>query len=578
MRDPGTYSRIVLITLDAARWDFFPRVCGNRGRYPTSLPALERFCRESLVFTRTYTPVPNTPSAMASLYTGYFPLHHLVLMLQPMLPPGFDTLAEVLHAHGFRTMVISGNRGYFMPENHFVQGFEVIGHLDPGVRYSDPNLLVGRLLRRLPDLCRRRCFVHVHFAQPHSPYGAPARFFQKPIDSDMSLIPTDLVLRYAHERRQAAQVPRKTYLDILEHYRAGLRWADAAIGRLLDFLDSRPWVSDTLVIVTADHGEAFGEHREWLHNTTPFEEMVHIPLIVRTRSRRHVVRTELVALEDLYATILHAAGVRDADIPFGSVPIALDDTAPSARRRVFLLTMGRRDTEPIAVVYRHYKYVYERKPNWSALYDLARDPDETENVIYTQYRLARQMHLMLWAYLHALMPPDRLPEHGVTHRVGALERENAQLRSLGYVGVRLSWARPEFDLYPAPIPADPTSMAWSMNLQYDTTASDSNAHLVVQVQNRGHRAWSHRMRLNRYGVFVECTGTGPQRFTMRHRLDRDVYPGDTVRVVHSLGHLPPGVYTISCQLAQDGRILGAMHGKQHLIRFETFSDAGTIAP
>ena len=574
-----TYSRIVLITLDAARWDFFPRICGNRGRHPTSLPALERLCRESLVFTRAYTPVPNTPSAMASLYTGYFPLHHLVLMKQPMLPQGFDTLAEVLRDPGFHTMVISGNSGYFMPETHFVQGFEVIGHLEPGVHYSNPDFLVSRLLEHLPTLCRRRCFVHIHFVQPHSPYGAPARFFRKPIPGDMSLISTDFVARYAHERRLAAQVPRKTYLDILEHYRAGLRWADAAIGRLLDFIDSRPWGRDTLVIVTADHGEAFGEHKEWLHNTTPFEEMVHIPMIVRTRSRRHAVRNELVALEDLYATILHAAGVRDVDIPFGSIPIALDTSTPSARHRVFLLTMGRRYTEPIAVVYRHYKYIYERRPNWSVLYDLARDPDETENIIYTQYRLAQQMHRLMWAYLHALMPPDRLPETGVIRRAGTLEQKSAQLRALGYVGVRLAWPRPKFDLYPAPIPPDQVTMGWSMALRYEPTDSGAEeAHLIVHVQNRSRRAWSHRTRLERYGVAVECIGTGPREFSVRRPLTRDVYPGQSVGIVESMGHLPPGEYTISCRLVQDGRILGTIQGKRRLMRPGTSSGERTTAP
>jgi arylsulfatase A-like enzyme len=146
------------------------------------------------------------------------------------------------------------------------------------------------------------------------------------------------------------------------------------------------------VVVTADHGEAFREHGELLHSTTLYEELIHVPLVVRFP--RHVGPTPhrwdgVVELRAVSATIARAFGV---PAPPGLLAMLRGPDRPEAVARSWT---AEGDRALGALTTRHYKVVLDRQARRLELYDLARDPGETTDLARAErplaVRLAREL-------------------------------------------------------------------------------------------------------------------------------------------------------------------------------------------
>ena len=268
---------VVLIVVDALRAD---RISAAGYPRPTT-PRLDELGREGARFENCYAAAAWTKPAVASLLTSLYPDAHGARRREDRLPPEARTLAEILRDSGWSTAAVVAN-----PNLKSVFGF------DQGFAAYDDSLmrdrlyeialrpfffrpLLSSLLGRDFDLTDRdnadrvnrrvlplleslrggRFFVYVHYMDPHFPYRPPREF--------ANLFPP------APGQEEAAR------------YDAEIRFADDRIGRLLDRLKALGLYDRTLIVVTADHGEAFGEHSDSGHGHTIFEEMVRVPLIIR---------------------------------------------------------------------------------------------------------------------------------------------------------------------------------------------------------------------------------------------------------------------------------------------------------
>jgi arylsulfatase A-like enzyme len=270
---------------------------------------------------------------------------------------------EVLHAAGVRTLSAHAH-GYFKDAG-FEQGFDAF-EVVPGIIFkneTDPNVtspqheaIAERLLSD-PALDSKKFFAWFHFLDPHDQY----------IAHDADGIPS-----YGPKLR--------------DKYDAEVTFTDRWLGKLLDFVAAKPWSKRTVIVITADHGEAFGEHNQTSHGFELWENLVRVPMffVIPGVAPKHieVPRSTL----DLAPTILELMSV-DAKTPAdGGGTLELEGKslvgeitgkeAPAERDVVLDLPMTSDNDKRRAIVHGTHKIIAYGKEEALRLYDLTADPEE----------------------------------------------------------------------------------------------------------------------------------------------------------------------------------------------------------
>ncbi len=530
---------MIIISYDAARLDAFPRACGGKQRNQL-LPNLARFCEEATVFHNAYAAGSATWQSIPSLYTGYEPTHHRVHVQSLYLSPAYFTLAEFFKTLRYHTLITTGNRGMYDYSTRFAQGFDVVAiswNLPRGFRryyhgpirrnelehtaYWHPGTLVSRAVPFLRQFCPR-CFAHIHFAEPHQPYGAPLHVLLRVNPKIMKMktfterynpgaygipfLPLNRILSMTRYRDLKEVLKQPKYRFIYDVYLSGLVWADEYTGDLFRFLRSQPWWKRALIIVTADHGESFGEHNFWEHGSSLFEPVVHVPLIIKFPDRPPGSRNDPVSLVDLYATILGYFGRAGRRfIPVSSHDIRRHQSEWAAAY-AYSTSMIR---------YRQYKLVHFTYHNLALLYDLSKDPDEQENLLPYQYELGKKLFQFMMA--HSLEPqPFHLQPWEMKPSFAGKE-----LAALGYIGVTVPEIKKTFNLYPTPLRPD--------TVRFQVNSWERKPHdVIVEIINTGTAAWPHQKdKKNRGQMVLSCDFPDGKRWT--GLFSRDIYPGESYR-------------------------------------------------
>ncbi len=434
---------VLLVSLDTARAD---RV-GCYGNPRPVTPHLDALARSGTRFARAEAASNWTLPSHYSLFTGYTPAAHGVLpdlgafhgYLHPdqrlrIRGSGRETmLAEALRARGYRTVAVTEN-AWVSPRFGFSQGFDVY-------RYDGRDSLPGTAAAALAELRRHGSrgpwFLFVHTYAPHQPYHAPREFRLRFADPDhvgfawpRALVPIGEYYRFHARIFPAAPSDVRAFRDL---YDGQLAWADSLVGRLLDELDRRGLRRQTLVVVTADHGEELLERGLLDHGDTLFEEVTHVPLLVswpgHVPAGRVVART--VSAIDVPATVLDLAGVGQE---FGDgrslVPCWSGDGCPG--RTAFAEAIGF-GGEPLHAAWQGtLKYVVRETAagKREMLFDLATDPGERRNLAASRSRALARMRRLLHLHLDAAARTRK--KLGVAEE--QVDRETLErLRGLGYV-------------------------------------------------------------------------------------------------------------------------------------------------
>jgi len=335
---PQGAPNILLVVLDAVRVDH----CSAYGYGRPTTPNIEALSREGTLFLKAVTPGIWTVPSHASLFTGLHPSAHGADRTHPYLSSRLETLAERLGSAGYQTASFSGNP-WISAESGLGQGFEEL-RVPWQLKSSDRSRsdqpfavrLAVRLLRAAESdpLMRSRAeyigrealewlddardptrpfLVFVNFFDAHAPRDPPPdlmrRFLPPGADPSESrrigrIRTSDLEFG---EVRLTAQ--EQGLLSCL--YDAEVARADRGLGALVSGLASRGLLDGTVLAVTADHGENFGEKGMWGHHLIINESLLHVPLLVRYPARFPPGRREpaLVQIHDLFPTLLELAGV-----------------------------------------------------------------------------------------------------------------------------------------------------------------------------------------------------------------------------------------------------------------------------
>jgi arylsulfatase A-like enzyme len=399
---------IVLITLDTTRADRLS--CYGYEHIKT--PAIDELARRGVRYARCYSPVPLTLPGHTSILTGLYPFDHgLRVNGAGTLDDRAATLAEVLGARGYQTGAVIG--AYVLHSKFGLrQGFDFYdedfsaGSARSIFFYVERNAktVTDTALAWLDTVSRSPFFLWVHYFDPHAPYEAPGFNPATATTSayDAEIVYTDTQLRRLIER---------------------LRQIERHSGR------------QTLIVLTADHGEALWDHGEPTHGLFVYNDTLHVPLIVDLPSapKAGVVVDTPVSLADIYPSVLHWLGIPPPYETRGRVlPTAAETGAAAAGTARVLYFETRMPYETYGwsplegVLTGSEKYIAAPIPE---LYDLFDDPLESHN-LYTEndaraVRLRRALAEVKGARLDA--PPLA---------VGPLELDEESVRkleALGYV-------------------------------------------------------------------------------------------------------------------------------------------------
>lgn len=328
---------VLLVTVDALRADHV----GAYGYARKLTPSFDALAARGTVFERAYCPTPHTSYSVTSLLTGKY--------LRPLLQQGAgedsDTWAKLLRTYGYRTAAFYPPAVFFIDQSRF-SAFEQRS-LDfeyRWVEFAEGEKRLAQVRDYLKDAPREQpLFVWVHLFGPHEPYEAHPELGLALGDRDV------------------------------DRYDAEVAAADATVGKLMELMEQRR--PGAVTILSADHGEEFGDHGGRYHGSSVYEEQVRVPLIVAGPGVKSQRVTEVVQTIDLLPTVLSALSVpRPPRIRGRDLSPLLAGTRSAAAGMAYAET-----DEQALYAEGQFRLLCARRLGACKLFDLEKDPGQTRD-------------------------------------------------------------------------------------------------------------------------------------------------------------------------------------------------------
>ena len=466
---------VLIIVIDTLRADHLS--CFGYAR--ATSPNMDRLAAQGVLFENAISASSWTFPSHASLLTGRYQYEHGMdkIKKMPLLgseafsPNGFPTLGEALMQKGYRTGAFSGNRTFFTQDLGFGRGFVHFEDYFHSPADMFVRTLYGREFARIylnrsdkSKVKRALRFLGMDSlldkdSEGSGKYGG-AQGVRKRAD-----VVNQEVLRWIDKDGKRPFLAFLNYFDVhypyggpptypkpawdhagnIGQYDAGVKYADDALGRLMQGLDHRGLSKNTLVIVTADHGESLGQHGLSYHGQALYWELIHVPLVIRYPG--HVpagVRADVpVTNSTIPATVMELLGQGEGKTFPGpslsafwktpaSEPNSPDVLSEVAEHNIITdeskaigkLVATTADGPMKSVVTTRWHLIVHKELG-DQLYDWVHDPGEVNNLIYTQ--LGQQVTRELSARLQGLMArgsTDRTPTAIALHDGGFNVEEN----------------------------------------------------------------------------------------------------------------------------------------------------------
>jgi hypothetical protein len=360
---PAFDGNVLVLSIDSVRADRLG-VAGYDRRGGKSLtPNLDALARRGAYFRRAWSAAPNTPRSFPSFVTSRYPSdiawQKRTANYSPILPEN-ETFFDHLGRAGLRPIGIFSHF-YFTPDRGINKGFAEWTNEGAGtIAESNTDIasprIVPQVVARLEKAAaaKERFVLWTHLFEPHSRYMEHKEF----------------------------PVKLRGVEGLEEKYDFEIAFVDRWVGKLLEGLERAGLADRTAVVVLADHGEAFGEHKHYFHGQDLTEEQIRVPLIVAIPGRPPVVVEDEVGLIDVGPTLLDLVGLEAPAAFRGRSLLPLLDGGTLPPRTLFaeLLPATAWPKHEVAAIEGGKKITHKITERRWELFDLAADPKQQRDV------------------------------------------------------------------------------------------------------------------------------------------------------------------------------------------------------
>ncbi len=425
-------TNVIIYLIDALRPDYLEPY----GYAKPVSPRIQEFSKDSVLFENAYAVVSWTRASVGTILSGLYPSSHLVEDRRDSLPQYIPILPEQLKLHGYQTYSIVTN-GNLSSAMNFARGYDSYTHLRENARTREVHVQSDALFHHLQEFAtnpgfREPAFLYIHAIDPHDPFTPGPSFETYRPECDYS----DVKIYRPSIRHHGSDVYRDdlTVSCVRSLYEAEVRKSDHYFGLFIDLLKKHGLYENSLILLTADHGESLYEHKIWGHGQSAFESELKVPLLIRFPRGQFAGKRSslLVAHTDLFPTILTYLGIaQPRGIQGQSILSDLENHLDSDRPVFSELTLDNREWK--SVRYGRYKLIetWQRNVKYYALFDIPSDPGESFNLRTQQPVLFGFMKQLLNEWTASQQKRKSLlqkPKQGIFDK----ETEDA-LKALGYL-------------------------------------------------------------------------------------------------------------------------------------------------
>ncbi len=458
---------VIIISIDTLRKDHLS-CYGYEG---CKTPNIDEFAEKSVVFENCIAPSPHTVPSMASLLTGVYPTVHGCRFL-PKTPINEDlkTLSQILKLYGYHTEFYTSNlilsitygfsRGfdyyeyfsftgdlrYLLPQtvHELVEDVLIFIGFEDQEEYADTTgWLRDKVAGRLEELGRYApFFLWFHFLNPHGPYFPPRNFIPADGDEQMRIDSIKYELK-------GDGYPKSEKGDIVKLYDGEIQYVDHALGELLQVMEEEGFFENTIVVLTADHGEEFWEHNARGHGHCLYPEVIRIPLMIYLPPPLGSVCGRIydyVSLVDIAPTILEILGLPEGGGMEGRSILKLmescesgpdDDNTGVSDFALFSENIQYPfrgeglDGEKKGIYEGNFHLIYDFNSGEKELYELVSDPGELVDISADDEDTTDRLYseLMEWYETNLQIVEELAPQK----EMEMSEEEKEMMRGMGYV-------------------------------------------------------------------------------------------------------------------------------------------------
>ena len=452
---------LIFIVIDSLRSDHL----GILGYKRDTSPNIDKLARDGVLFSSSIPTSPRTSPSVGSILTGIYPHSH-GLRLEGKNKSKFEsinvidqlnkntaTIQEILKSHGYVTI---GN-DIEMDNTGIEKGFDKFNLLQWRIinkikriakktvkwnyEINPAETLTDFAIKQINNLKNKKFFLYLHYVGLHWPY-TPPKPYDEMFDSDYKGNHTFNEVNGKINRGDLIfnnSLPKEEIEHAIAHYDGAIRFVDYQIGRLISHLDSINLRENTLIVLTADHGECFGEHGVYFdHGEHLYEEAIKVPLILQyNKSPKKKIDTQAQSI-DIMPTILEILGIEMIENIEGNSLIPLIKENKKTREYTFAESgmsffkedkrryiggikgkwrMIRTDEWKLIYIPHPQKHIFE-------LYNLKEDPKETKNLIEKKPEIAGKLKEELFKWMK---------DTDSTEEINLTEKSKETLRKLGYM-------------------------------------------------------------------------------------------------------------------------------------------------
>lgn len=438
---------LILITIDALRADHL----GFMGYKKNISPNIDHLAKESSIFTKAFATGPVTPHSFPSILTSTYPLDYhgprkikrpRKLISEVLKREGFTTAA--FHSNAFLGNFFGYNRGWdffedlqapvnfsFLKEKKitaiikevvrrgiiqfFPQLFFLLIYIRYRIKKLKNNRINGSFLTQIvKDFISSQeekspFFVWVHYMDVHTPYSARDNLKNKPLSYSEYSASCSSPLLAIYSSTKLTKIAKKNINLTYNLYDDGIKYVDEQIGNLISFLKAKNIYDNCIIIVTADHGDEFLEHGSGSHQSRLYNEVLHVPLLIKTPGNPARVIKNPVSLIDLAPTICDILNIKRTPSFKGqnlfnrsNFPI-FHQTGSRGEGGIFsskidfirYCEIESINQCKLACQFKNWKYILNYDNKKEELYNLLADPKEQNNIVHSEPEVISKMRKIL---------------------------------------------------------------------------------------------------------------------------------------------------------------------------------------